>query len=143
MEATWHHAAIAVEDIDRILKFYCDLLGFSVEWIKEDYSGEEFSKVVGLEDAHAKVVMLKGHGSRVELFHYQHPKGVVSNLKRMCDFGITHFTFSVVGIHEIYKTLSAEGVQFNCPPQNLRSGVWATYMQDPEGNTIELIEYLQ
>ena len=143
MEATWHHAALAVRDMDQALKFYCDLLDFKVDWIKESYGGEKFSKVVGLPNANAHVVMLKGHGVQLELFHYHNPMGIESEPKRMCDFGLTHFAFSVKSIHAIYETLSAKKVHFNCPPQNLRPGVWATYMRDPEGNTIELVEYGQ
>ena len=59
----------------------------------------------------------------------------------MCDFGLTHFALSVKGIQKIYERLLGEGIRFNCPPQNLRPGVWATYMKDPEGVTIELVEY--
>lgn len=141
MEAIWHHAAIAVQDMERALKFYRDLLGFEVDWERPNYSGKEFSKVVGLENAGAHVVMLKGYGARLELFKYHHPDGAACGPKRQCDFGLTHFTFSVKNIRQIYERLSSEGVQFNCPPQNLRPGVWVTYMKDPEGVTIELAEY--
>jgi len=141
MQATWHHVAMAVRDIQRAKQFYCDLLGFQIEWERESYSGESFAKVVGLQNAVAYVVMLKGHGARLELFSYQEPLGNQPFAKRQCDFGLTHFAFSVKNIHGIYDRLSAAGVYFNCPPQNLRAGVWATYMQDPEGATIELVEY--
>ena len=141
MEATWHHVAIAVQHMDTALHFYCDLLGFEVNWEKPKYSGERFAKVVGLPEASAYVVMLKGYGGRIELFAYDTPKGRVYKPKRQCDFGITHFTLSVKNIHEIYDHLSKAGVEFNCPPQDLRPGVCATYMKDPEGVTIELVEY--
>jgi len=141
MEATWAHAAIAVQDMDMALKFYRDLLGFEVDWERPNYGGEGFANVVGMQAAEAHVVMLKGYGGRIELFKYHHPTGSASSPKRQCDFGLTHFALSVKNIHQIYEKLSQEGVQFNCPPQNLRSGVWATYMQDFEGVTVELVEY--
>ena len=141
MEATWHHAAIAVQDMDQALRFYRDLLGFEVDWERENYSGEGFATVVGLQKAGAHVVMLKGYGGRVELFKYLNPEGVACGPKRQCDFGLTHFALTVKNLRELYETLSAQGVQFNCPPQNLRPGVWATYMKDFEGVTIELVEY--
>ena len=141
MEATWHHVAISVKDLDRALKFYRDLLGFKVDWDRDHYSGQAMSKVVGLPDADAHIVMLKGYGARVELFKYYTPAGEDCVPKRQCDFGITHFTLSVRDIHQLYERLSKAGVQFNCPPQNLRPGVWATYMKDPEGVTIELVQY--
>ena len=141
MEATWHHVAISVKDLDRALKFYRDLLGFEVDWEKEHYSGEAMSKVVGLPNADAHIVMLKGYGARVELFKYHTPAGEECGSKRQCDFGVTHFALSVKNLHQLYERLSKAGVRFNCPPQNLRPGVWATYMKDPEGVTIEMVEY--
>ncbi|MEW6665355.1 MAG: VOC family protein [Thermodesulfobacteriota bacterium] len=141
MDATWHHVAISVRDMEKTLGFYRDLLGFEVDWERERYSGELLAKVVGLPGAEARVVMLKGYGARIELFKYLTPAGVESGPKRMCDFGITHFALTVKQIHGIYERLSRADVPFNCPPQNLRPGVWATYMKDPEGNTIELVEY--
>jgi catechol 2,3-dioxygenase-like lactoylglutathione lyase family enzyme len=39
MEASWHHVAISVRDMERTLGFYRDLLGFEVDWERERYSG--------------------------------------------------------------------------------------------------------
>jgi catechol 2,3-dioxygenase-like lactoylglutathione lyase family enzyme len=141
MDAAWHHVAISVRDMDRALRFYRDLLGFEVDWERENYTGEMFAKVVGLQSAGARVVMLKGYGARIELFHYRTPAGEECGARRQCDFGLTHFALMVKGVDELYKRLSETGVSFNCPPQNVRPGVWATYMKDPEGNTIELVQY--
>ena len=141
MEATWHHTAMAVQDMDRAKRFYCDLLGFEIDWERPNYSGEPFANVVGMPDAAAHVAMLKGYGARLELFTYHQPAGRVREAKRQCDFGLTHFALTVKGIHDLYGRLSTAGVEFNCPPQNLRPGVWATYLKDPEGVTIELVQY--
>jgi catechol 2,3-dioxygenase-like lactoylglutathione lyase family enzyme len=141
MDALWHHVAISVRDMERALGFYRDLLGFEVDWERESYTGEMFGKVVGLQGAGARVVMLKGYGARVELFKYHTPSGEESGAKRQCDFGLTHFALTVKDIHTLYERFSRAGVHFNCPPQNLRPGVWATYMKDPEGVTIELVQY--
>lgn len=141
MEAIWHHVAISVRNFEKMRAFYCDQLGFEVDWERDHYSGESMSKVVGLPNADARVLMLKGYGTRLELFKYYTPNGEECAPKRQCDFGITHFALSVKNLQTIYDRLSKVGVQFNCPPQNLRAGVWATYMKDPEGSTIELVQY--
>ena len=133
--------AIAVENIERSKSFYCHELGFEIDWERPNYYNVAMARVVGLDQADAHVVMLKGYDTRIELFHYHHPQGKVLPPLRQCDFGLTHFAFSVQKIQALYDQLSARGVSFNCPPQNLRSGVWATYMHDPDGNTIELVEY--
>jgi catechol 2,3-dioxygenase-like lactoylglutathione lyase family enzyme len=85
--------------------------------------------------------MLKGYGMRLELFAYHNPQGIEAGPRRMCDFGLTHFALTVQHLHELYRRFSAAGVLFNSPPRNLRAGVWAAYMKDPEGVTIELVEY--
>ncbi len=142
MEATWHHVAISVRDMASALKFYRDLLGFEVDWDMDHRGGELMSRVVQLPDPDVHMVMLKGYGTRIELFKYHNPIGEPAGPKRQCDFGLTHFALSVRKIHDIYERLQKAGVRFNCEPQNLRPGVWATYLQDPEGVTIELVEYI-
>ena len=140
MEAV-HHVAISVRDIDRAVQFYTDVMGFEVDFDNDHRCGEPLGNVVGLKDVDVRIVMLKGYGLRVELFKYYNPAGRDLGPKRQCDFGLTHFAFSVKGIHSVYERLLNKGVEFNCPPQNLRPGVWATYFHDPEGNTMELVEY--
>ena len=41
----------------------------------------------------------------------------------------------------LHQRLSQAGVVFNSPPQVMRPGAKAAYLQDPEGVTIELIQY--
>lgn len=141
VEAKFHHVAIAVRDMDRMRDFYCDCMGFSIEWEKPAYSGEGFEKVVALKGANAHVAMLSGHGMHLELFHYFDPPGLDRGIPRMCDFGYTHFALTVKGLSGLYRQLVEADTVFNSPPQNLRPGVWAAYLQDPEGNTIELLQY--
>ena len=141
MKAKWHHVALAVEDMDSSKEFYTKLLAFQIAWERENYSGEYFSKVVGIPDSSAHVVMLEGHGMRLELLQYHSPPGKRLPPRRQCDFGLSHIAFSVEEMQQLYEKLVHAGVQFNCPPQNVRPGVWATYMKDPEGNTVEIIEY--
>ena len=137
---TWHHVAMAVPDLDRAVTFYRDLLGFEVDWDMDHRGGELMSKVVGLPGTDTHIIMLIGYGTRVELFTYNNPQGKQCEPRRQCDFGLTHFALSVKDIHNLYDRLVQAGVEFNCPPQNLREGVWATYMKDPFGVTIELVE---
>ena len=141
LEAVFHHVAIAVRDMDRMLAFYRDLLGFALEWEKPSYDGRSFAKVVALDGARAHVAMLNGHGMHIELFHYLEPQGRSLGELRMCDFGYTHFGMKVKDLHAIYARLHEAGTPFNSPPENLRPGVWAAYFKDPEGNTIEIVEY--
>jgi catechol 2,3-dioxygenase-like lactoylglutathione lyase family enzyme len=141
MEAKWHHVAISVKSMEQALYFYRDLLGFEVDWDMDHRGGKTMGRVVDLPDPDAHMVMLKGYGARIELFKYHSPVGAARKAVRQCDLGLMHFALQVRNVHELYNRLIEDGVAFNCPPENLRPGVWATYMRDPEGNTIELVEY--
>lgn len=140
-EISAHHIAMSVRDLDRAKAFYCDLLGFEVDWEADHRSGEALSKVVGLTDTDTHILMLKGHGIRLEIFHYHHPRGQDLPKRRQCDFGMTHFALAVKELDDLYQRLSKAGVEFNSSPQILRPGVKAVYLVDPEGVTIELIQY--
>ena len=136
-----HHTAISVKDMERSLNFYRDLLGMEVEWEMDHRSGKALSKVVGLADADMRIVMLKGYGHRIELFQYYKPKGTPISPGFMCDPGRMHIAFQVTNIRDHYRKLKEAGVEFNCPPLEIRPGVWATYFRDPDGVILEFIEY--
>ena len=139
-DATFHHIGISVRDMEQAKEFYCDKLGFSVLWAHKDRGGLPLQRVVGLPEATMDITMLQGYGLHVELFKYHYPEGRSLGERRQCDFGLIHFALKVRGIRAIYDELAAKGVRFNAPPQEMRPGVTATYMRDPEGNTIEIIE---
>jgi catechol 2,3-dioxygenase-like lactoylglutathione lyase family enzyme len=131
------HIAISVSDMDRALTFFKSVLGFTVLW---DKTGLNLATLVGLPDAHARQVMLEGHGMRIELFGYIRPQGKMREPHRQCDFGITHFCLSVMNIDTLYRELLAKGVEFVSPPQEVRRNVWAVYFKGPDGIMVELVQ---
>ena len=139
-DAAFHHVGISVRDMERAKDFYCNTLGFSVVWDHPKRGGEPLQNVVGLPGSEMHIAMLEGYGMRVELFRYLVPEGKDRGEQRQCDFGLIHFALKVKDARAMYAELSARGVQFNSPPQDLRPGVVALYMRDPEGNTIEIME---
>ncbi|MCP4682331.1 MAG: VOC family protein [Desulfobacterales bacterium] len=136
-----HHTAISTGDLDRLKKFYCDLLGFEMEYEFYWDKGIEISdKITGLKDSAAKVAMLKLDDFRLELFQYSSPTPKLSDPNRpVCDHGLTHLAFTLDDIDAEYKRLVSEGMLFHCPPQNLGSAK-VTYGRDPDGNVVELME---
>ena len=135
----WHHVAISVRDMDRALEFYRDLLGFELEWELDHVSHEIIDKIVGLKEVDVRLAMLSGYGTRLELFHYYNPAGEDRAARRQCDFGITHICLHVEDVRGEYERLVEKGVEFHSPPQNHRPDGWVTYMKDPEGVVIELL----
>jgi glyoxylase I family protein len=142
MITAFHHTAISVTDLDRSIRFYCDLLGFSLEWCINHRQSAALEKVVGLENVDVSYAMISGWGGRIELFQYHSPIGKPYPLdKPVSDKGITHFAFQVENIDGLYEKLLDQGARFNSPPQLVREGVKAAYFHDPDGITLELVEY--
>jgi catechol 2,3-dioxygenase-like lactoylglutathione lyase family enzyme len=135
-----HHIAISTPDLERLVAFYRDVLGFEVieefDWEKGDQAADQ---VTGLKDSAAKAVMLKGGNFHLEIFEFQSPppKPVDPN-RPVCDHGLTHFSFEVTDVQAVYDRLKKAGVRFNCPPEKLGDLGTAIYGRDPDGNVIEL-----
>ena len=139
----FHHIALSVRDIEKMVDFICGNLGFEKVVEDKHRSGEMLDKVVGLTNVDAHVVLLKGYGIHLELFKYRTPAGKEKEPIRQCDFGLTHFCLRVKNIETAYRQLRVRGVEFNSPPQHLRPGAWAVYIQGPENLVIELAQYDQ
>jgi catechol 2,3-dioxygenase-like lactoylglutathione lyase family enzyme len=59
--------------------------------------------------------------------------------------GVAHLALLVDDIHERYARMRAEGVRFRNPPVEITEGAnaggWACYLCDPDGITLELLQY--
>lgn len=147
-----HHTGVGVRDhemMEKMLHFYCDLLGLSVhnEW--EYPEGALVDSIVDVKDAKLKVVHLTYSGSDnwldggVELCYYASPEPMEwHGGVRQFEGGVVHFAFVVEDLMEMYERLVKEGVKFNSPPLNLGDGI-IVYMRDPDGNTVELVESIE
>ena len=137
-----HHTAFSVKDLDRSLRFYQDLLGMRLDWRIDHRQSKMLEKIVALVEVDVSYAMLSGWGARIELFQYHSPAGrPYPEDQPICDHGITHLGFEVKGIDAFYQQLKDQGVRFNSPPLVVREGVKAAYFHDPDGITLELIEY--
>jgi catechol 2,3-dioxygenase-like lactoylglutathione lyase family enzyme len=138
-----HHTAISTGNLERALAFYRDLLGFRVlsefAW---PVGTETADKITALRDSSARVVMLHAGNAVIELFEYTSPTPRPSDPQRpVSDHGITHICLDVKDLDAEYERLTAAGMRFHCPPQDLGAAK-TTYGRDPDGNVIELQEVL-
>jgi glyoxylase I family protein len=136
-----HHAALCVRDLDRMVKFYCDVIGFAVVaesgWTKNDL----VDSTIGLKGSAAKSVMLKAGNAYLEMFQYTAPEAKQAEPLRPCDFGYTHIALDVVDIGSEYERLTQAGMQFSRTPADF-GDIRAVYGRDPEGNIVEIQEVL-
>ena len=139
MSKSAHHYGVTVSDMETGLSFYRDTLGLSVG-DRFDVESEAFSRFVGVDDADVELVFLEAAGCDIELIEYHNPpggdanEGVANN-----DVGASHICLEVDDIQTLYDDLKDE-VTFLSPPQTLDIGVTVVYMEDPDGNIVELIE---
>jgi len=142
-----HHVAVSTGDLDRMVAFYTEHLGFEVVMDTEFGGRVEIDQILGLEGAVARQKMVKAGNLCIELFEFSSPTPEPGDPNRpVNNHGYTHFCLDVTDIDAEYERLSAAGMTFHCPPapsKRLGSGkLRATYGRDPDGNVIELQEIL-
>ncbi len=136
------HIGIVVDDLEKSLYFYRDLLGFQITKQMEE-SGDYIDNMLALRRVRVTTVkMALPGGQMIELLKYQsHPPK--EGLREVCDIGITHIALTVNDLDSEYDRLRSEGVLFNTPPQLSPDGyAKVTFCRAPEGTFIELVEVL-
>ena len=147
MEVEWmNHTGFVVSDMERSRAFYRDLLGLQEER-DQILEGEFISELVGYPDARLHIVYLGPGDMRhsVELIQYLNPPGDAVTLPQRHQVGATHLGVIVDDLDAFYQELSAKGVSFVSPPAERPGAVYplarkGCYMQDPDGNWLELLE---
>ena len=135
-----NHTGFVVKDLDKAIEFYRDVVGLTVVTTRER-EGEPISQVVGYENSRIKVALLgKGRGHLVELVQYIHPTGSERPSEERNTLGAAHLAFDAEDIEQTYQYLIGHGARSLNPPQELSASRKVCYLQDPDGNWLELIE---
>jgi catechol 2,3-dioxygenase-like lactoylglutathione lyase family enzyme len=133
-----HHAGISTPDVDRLARFYCDLMGFVEVFRKRWLSGEGADDVLGLQDSAAEMVVLESEFATLELFQFHRPDpGELGPDRPVSDLGINHLCFVVEDLNAAMERLSAAGMRFHSAPRDVGDGPFV-YGRDPDGNVVEL-----
>ena len=147
MKVEWfNHTGIVVQDMEKSLAFYRDLLGLEEER-NQILEGELADQLVGYKDARLHVIYLSNGDMRhaVELVHYLNPPGDTMHTTDRNTIGGIHIGVIVDDLDAFYEDMTARGIRFVNKPF-LRENAeypWARkacYLQDPEGNWLEFIE---
>ena len=117
------HTRYRVNDLDRTVKFYCEVLGLEEIRRSKSPRGSElaFLKVPG-SDEEIEITYFPGGG----------PVQVQPDL--------THLAFEVDSLEEFSKHLARLGIKFSDGPTTSSSGSTFAFIDAPEGYEIELIE---
>ena len=138
-----NHTGFVVEDLDRSVRFYTEGLGLE-RYNLVHSNRPAISSVVGYADAYLLIALLAGaDGHTLELIQYVSPAGEPSDpdaQARRARFGAAHLCFVVGDAEATHERLVGLGGRALDPPVEVYEGLWACYLQDPDGNWIELIE---
>lgn len=140
-----HHTCYTVSDVERSLRFYCDVLG-CVPIARQEKEGGYLAAIVGYPDAHVRMAHLRvpGDDHVIELFEYVTPEGTPADIQP-CNVGASHLCFLVEDLPALYERLRERGVtSFVSPPVEVDTGInaggYALYLRDPDGITVELFQ---
>lgn len=145
------HLNIVVADMERSLRFYTEVLGFTKT--KEAHlEGEWIEHIVGLRGvkAHAVFIVSPGGEPRIELLRYEAPAGTaLTENSRANTLGLRHFALRVDGIAAMTEKLRSAGITVWGEPTRVPNGVvqfdtgnkTLVYFLDPDGVIVELAEY--
>jgi len=124
MQLRWSHAVVYVRDMDNMLDFYTNVLGFRVT----------DRGPLGKDDGPEIVFM-----SQVDTDHHQL---AFLNVRRdeEASNSVNHFAFRVGALDDVKKMnarLTADGRATDLNPLT-HGNAWSIYFSDPEGNGIEV-----
>ncbi|HDP80962.1 MAG TPA: VOC family protein [Spirochaetes bacterium] len=121
----WNHIGIKTADMEKSLNFYCGLLGLrQLEVV--DILGKKFY-FVGNDD-----------------FSIEIEEGNPTDTQAAMgsSTGIYHMSFTVEDIRGLVRKLRDSGVLVIFDPLQPRPDRWTSFIQGPDGEFIQLIEYV-
>jgi len=137
--------AFLVEDIDRSLAFYRDVLGLEVAHLQDQTSTARTG--VDQDDSTKQVrwaLLSAPTGPCLKLIQPMNVKILPPIPWQMQRVGFTHLCFGVEDLDICYRRLTKKGVNFKSPPQSVISGPHQggkfVYLITDEGTRLEFVE---
>jgi glyoxylase I family protein len=137
------HIGVCVSDLERSLRFYCDVLGFERSTTMPDVhvAGEPSDTLLRLRDIDLRALYIERDGFRLELLHYASPRSPErAPTRTMNDLGFTHLSVQVPDVEAALASLEADGVAIDRDTVIQIGGLTvAAFVRDPDGLGIELV----
>ncbi len=119
------HVAFRVADVERSVKWYADAFGARKVYHAEPLAGRQ--ELMFLEFAPGQHIEIFIHGSE----RFSAPAGAI---------GYQHYCLAVEDIDELICHLATLNVHPERPVREGRANYRITFVSDPDGNVIELME---
>ncbi len=121
----WNHLGIKTNNLKKSLHFYCEVLGLSV--LEEvDILGKKFYFV--------------GNDSFQIEIEEGNPSDTQANVSVLT--GLYHMSLTVDDIHGLVARLKENGTAIFFEPLQPRPDRWTSFVQGPDGEYIQLIQYV-
>lgn len=145
------HFSFTVSDIERSVKWYTQTLGLELVH-RQRQENAYTQRLVGIPGAVLEVAQLKIPGlspkystHMLELIEYVAEKGDSPASLPTNQVGVAHLALFVTDIHDRYEQMVNQGVVFCNAPVEITAGAnkggWACYLHDPDGITLELLQF--
>src|SRR6266542_2273919 len=139
---------MTVEDMDRSIAFYTQVLGFE-KMSDVEVAGGDYERLQGVFGLRARVVRLRLGGEEMELMEYIAPRGrPIPADSRSNDRWFQHIAIVVSDMDRAYASLRRHRVEYASPaPQRLpewnanAGGIRAFYFKDPDGHPLEILQF--
>jgi catechol 2,3-dioxygenase-like lactoylglutathione lyase family enzyme len=140
--------AIVVEDMQRSVRFFTEVLGFQ-KVHEAEVTGAENERLHGVFGLRVRVVRLQLGDEFIELMDFIAPEGrPIPQDARSNDLSFQHVALIVSDMEKAYARLRAHSVRHvSAGPQRLpdwnpnAGGIEAFYFKDPDGHVLEILEF--
>ena len=140
---SFNHTAFTVSDLDAVIPFFRDLLGFELT-SRAPRDGRLIGRMTALAGVEIEIAYVNGPGHRIELIQYKEPPDRAVVEPRLCDSGAAHVALNVEGIEALVAASPAYGftavgeiITIDAGPNQ---GSRVVYLRGPDGITVEYIE---
>lgn len=135
------HVGLVVEDAERALSFYRDLLGFKVYW-DEIEEGDFIETILASSPLKVRTIKMKSANDCVlELLCYNSYS--CSPNQKLRHSGFSHIALTVGDMDDIFVFLKEKGVKFLSEPRiSPDKKAKVSFCRDFEGNFLELVQEL-
>jgi catechol 2,3-dioxygenase-like lactoylglutathione lyase family enzyme len=140
--STWiGHVAFATSDLERLARFYADLVGAEPEFSPRLRGHRALDVVTGLKDVDVRAAWVHGLNIGLEFWCYSNPPtGKRLDRRPINEAGYSHVCFETVDMEAAFARALALGAAPHAEPQIL-GGAVAAYLRDPDGNIVELLQW--
>ena len=136
----FRHVGIVVNDLDKMIWFYQDLIGLEIIYDKIE-EGRFLNHILNSDNKSPRIIKLgQDNKTIVELLYFGDCK---INEKNLFDNGYTHFALTIDDSNSLYdKFIKNDLSVINTPIISDEKTVKVFFGVDPENNIIEFVELL-